>query len=90
MRKISIALLSIAAAACTPNDVTIGGAFKHDIALQTIDPEPTYAGREMEGGSGTHAAGAAERYRKGTVKEPVTIQTTTGGTGTGAAGGSPR
>lgn len=87
MRIISIAVLALAATACTPNDVTMGGALKHNIALQTIDPEPTYRGAEIEGGSGVHAASAAERYRKGTVKQPVTIETTsgTGGSGTGGS-----
>jgi hypothetical protein len=70
--------LGLAATACTPNDVTMGGAFKHNNALQTIDPDPTYARTEIEGGSGTHGASAMERYRKGEVKEPKSIQTSTG------------
>jgi len=86
MRILSIALLGLAASACTPNDVTLGGAMKHDVAMQTIDPQPRYNGTEMEGGSGDHAASAMERYRKGTVKEPQTIKTTEGATGSG--GGS--
>lgn len=87
MRIIPIALLSLAATACTPSDVTFGGAVKHDIAMQTIDPDPTYTGTEMEGGSGTHGAAALERYRKGTVKEPQSIKTTQG-TGSGSGSGS--
>lgn len=88
MRILSIALLSLAATACTPNDVTLGGALKHDLAMQTIDPEPTYTGTEMEGGSGAHAASATERYRKGTVKEPTTIKTTQGTSGSSGGGSS--
>jgi hypothetical protein len=89
MRILSIAVLALATTACTPNDVTMGGAFKHDIALQTIDPEPTYRGTEIEGGSGAHAAAATERYRKGTVKEPVSVKTTSGtGGGSGSGSGS--
>jgi len=85
MRIIPIALLGLATAACTPNDVTMGGALKHDLAMQTIDPEPTYHGSEIEGGSGIHGAAATERYRKGTVKEPQTVKTSQG---IGSGGGS--
>lgn len=96
MRVLPIALLGLAVAACTPNDVTLGGAFRHDIAMQTIDPEPTYHGTGIEGGSGDHAAAATERYRKGTVKEPQTIKSTSGansgnggsGSGSGSSGSS--
>jgi len=86
MRIFSVALLGLAVAACTPNDVTFGGAVRHNVAMQTIDPEPRYKGTDMEGGSGTHAASAMERYRKSEVKEPQTIKTTEGATGSG--GGS--
>ena len=86
MRILSIVFLSLAASACTPNDVTLGGAMKHNVAMQTIDPEPRYQGTAMEGGSGDHAASAMERYRKGNVKEPQTIKTTESTTGSG--GGS--
>jgi hypothetical protein len=78
MRIFSIALLGLAATACTPNDVTVGGALRHNIALQTIDPDPTYTGSEIEGGSGVHGAAATERYRKGTVKQPESIKTSQG------------
>lgn len=86
-RLLAIALLGLAAAGCTPNDVTFGGALKHNIALQTIDPDPVYTGSEIEGGSGTRGALAAERYRKGTVKEPQSIKTTQG-VSSGSGGGS--
>jgi len=85
MRIFSIALLGLAASACTPNDVTLGGAMKHDVAMQTIDPQPRYSGTEMEGGSGPHAAAAMDRYRKGTVKEPETMKTTEGVSGSGGS-----
>jgi len=88
MRILSIAVLGLAAAACTPNDTTLGGAYKHNIALQTIDPDPVYTGTEIEGGSGTHGALATERYRKGAVKEPVSIKTTSGSGGGSSGGGS--
>jgi len=85
MRILSIALLGLTTAACTPNDVTMGGALKHDLAMQTIDPEPTYTGSEIEGGAGTHGAAATERYRKGMVKEPQSIKTTSGVSGSGGS-----
>lgn len=87
MRIISVALLGLAATACTPNDVTLGGAHKHNIAMQTIDPDPVYTGSEIEGGSGDHGAAAVERYRTDAVKEPKSIKTTSG-TGGGSSGGS--
>lgn len=82
MRIVFIATLAMMASACTPNDVTAGGALKHDLALQTIDPQPTYKGTEMEGGSGTHAAKAMANYRGDTVKEaptPITVNIGGGG-----------
>jgi uncharacterized membrane protein YgcG len=87
MRIFFIALLGLAATACTPNDVTLGGALKHNLAMQTIDPEPTYTGHEIEGGSGTHGALATERYRKGEVKEPQSIKTTQSSSGSGGSSG---
>ena len=76
MRILSIALLGLAATACTPNDVTFGGAVKHNVAMQTIDPEPHYRGTEIEGGAGARAAAAMELYRTRNVKEPESIKTT--------------
>ena len=84
-------------AGCTPIDTTLGDAAKTDYSLQTINPEPRPVPAEaavMEGGSGTQAAGAAERYRKGTVKQPQAQTTGSGGGGSGGGssgggGGSP-
>ena len=90
MRIISVALLGLAATACTPNDVTLGGALKHDLAMQTIDPDPVYTGSEIDGGSGDHGAAAVERYRTDTVKEPKSVKTTQsigGGSGGGGSSG---
>jgi len=90
MRIISVALLGLAATACTPNDVTLGGALKHDLAMQTIDPDPTHHGAEIEGGSGDHGAAAVERYRTDAVKEPKSVKTTQsigGGSGSGGSSG---
>ena len=84
-------------AGCTPIDTTLGDSVKTDYALQTINPDPKPVPAEaavMEGGSGTQAAGAAERYRTGTVKQPQAQTTGSGGGGSGGGssgggGGSP-
>ncbi|WP_219892823.1 hypothetical protein [Aquisediminimonas profunda] len=78
---------ALAISGCTPNDTTMGGALKHNVAVQTIDPDPDYDGDKIEGGDGTHAAAATARYLKGSVKEPVTL-TTTAGSGAGSGGSS--
>ena len=77
-------------AGCTPIDTTLGDSVKTDYALQTINPDPKPVPAEaavMEGGSGTQAANAAERYRKGTVKQPQSQRTTRGGGGGSGGGG---
>jgi len=82
---------------CTPIDTTLGDSVKTDYALQTINPDPQPMSAEaavMEGGSGTQAATAAERYRKGAVKQPQPQMTGGGssgssGSGGGGGGGSP-
>jgi hypothetical protein len=80
---------------CTPHDMTFGGALRTDIALQVKDPDPAQADRPQRG-SGDQAAAAAERYRKGTVRQPVAQQTTQasnggsgGGSGAGSSGSTP-
>ena len=76
-------------AGCTPIDTTLGDSVKTDYALQTINPDPKPVPAEaavMEGGSGTQAANAAERYRKGAVKQPQS-QSTSAGSGGGSGGG---
>jgi hypothetical protein len=77
--------LSVAAAGCTPNDPTFGGAVRHNYALQVIDPDPQYAGAPNEGGSGDLGAGAVERYRTDKVKKPKSIRTTSGASGGGGS-----
>lgn len=75
-------------AACTPVDPGFGEAVRYDMAIQTVDPDPVYPeGSTEAGSSGTTAASAAERYRKGTVKPVETIGTATGGSGGGSGSG---
>ena len=56
-------------AACAPVDPGFGEAYRYDMAVQTIDPDPVYdeAGAKP-GDNGEKAAKATERYRKGQTK----------------------
>lgn len=87
--KSTIALLALAAAtACTPVDTTFGDAVKTDYSLQVINPDPAPVSAEtavIEGGDGSRAAAATERYRKGEVKQPQSIQTSNGRSGGGGS-----
>lgn len=85
MRKLFILIASAGlTAGCTPIDVGLGEALHHDLALQTLDPDPRYEGIVLEGGSGDRAAAAGKRYREGKVIPPVSIKTSTS---TGGGGG---
>lgn len=68
--------------ACTPNDIGLGDAAKANYAAQIVNPEPVYT--EAMVANGDQTAAAQERYRKGTVKKPVGVKTTTGGSGSGS------
>lgn len=76
IRNLAVALLLMPLAACAANDTTFGGAVRHNIAMQVIDPDPQYQGTPMEGGDGAVIGRAVERYKKGTVTQPVTVKTT--------------
>ena len=79
-------------AGCTPIDATFGDAVKTDYALQVINPEPRPVSAEtavIEGGSGDLAGAASERYRKGTVRQPQPVQTTTRSAGGASPGSGP-
>jgi len=81
-------MLSAVLAGCTPNDTTFGGAVRHNIALQTIDPDPVARTDAVEGGSGQRSAAAVKRYNEGTVKQPTIVSTTVGATGANGGGRS--
>ena len=93
-RSACLALLPFAAGCASvpslyeePNDAKFGEANRQTMMAQVIDPEPVY--EEPMVGSGEHAAGAVERYRTDSVKEPESISTTTSiGGGGGGGGGS--
>ena len=76
----SAALLVVSA--CTPNDIGLGDAVKSNYAAQIVNPEPVYEDAMVA--SGTQSAAGQERYRKGTVKKPVGVKTTTGGSSSGS------
>lgn len=63
--------------ACTPNDTGFGSAVRHNVALQVIDPDPQYAGTPVEGADGARSALAIDRYKKGSVKQPVRVDINT-------------
>jgi hypothetical protein len=88
MRCSFLLLLAPVAAigACTPVDTGFGEAFRWNNAQQTVNLEPVQRGPQVEGGSGQRSAAAVDRYEKGEVKEPVSLQTTM----TVSGGSSPR
>lgn len=83
-RVIAVAAAALAVSACTPNDIGLGDAAKANYAAQIVEPDPQYADAMVANGAQT--AAAQDRYRKGTVKKPVGVKTTTGGSGSGGGG----
>lgn len=81
-RIIACAAMALTVAACTPNDIGLGSAAKANYAAHVVDPDPQYA--EAMVASGAQTAAAQDRYRKGTVKKPVGVKTTSGGSGSGS------
>jgi hypothetical protein len=89
--KSKLALCCIASgglvvASCSPNDTTLGATVRHNIAAQTVDPDPKYEGDHTT--NGDVIKGAQERYRTDRVKKPKTIRTTEGGGGSGRGSGN--
>jgi hypothetical protein len=82
-RIIAVASVALAVSACTPNDIGLGDAAKANYAAQIVEPDPQYADAMVADGAQT--AAAQDRYRKGTVKKPVGVKTTTGGSGGGGS-----
>lgn len=81
-RIIAVGAAALAVSACTPNDIGLGSAAKANYAAHIVEPDPVYA--EAMAANGEQTAAAQERYRKGTVKKPVSIKTTSksgGGSG---------
>jgi hypothetical protein len=81
------ALLPILAlSACTPIDTGLGDTVRTNQALHIINPGPVDDDAPVVA-SGARAAAAAERYRKGEVKQPPAVATTSTASG---AGGPPK
>jgi hypothetical protein len=62
-------------------DPGFGEAFRYDMAIQTIDPDPGHSEEDAKpGDSGVKGAEAAKRYRTDRVKavEVITIDTGSG------------
>ena len=77
----------LVAAACAPVDPGFGEAYRYDMAVQTVDPDPVYAEDGAKpGDNGEKAAKATERYRKGQTK-PVQRESASSGS-SGSGGGS--
>jgi hypothetical protein len=83
----------LALAGCThnliteqPGDLAFGEANRQTMMAQVVDPDPAYDQPQVY--SGDHAAQAVEAYRKGAVKEPERLKTTSAiGGGSGGGGG---
>lgn len=85
-RIIAIASVALTVTACTPNDIGLGNAARANYAAHIIEPDPSYEGPQVANGAQT--AAAQDRYRKGSVKKPVGVKTTSGGSGSGSGGGN--
>ena len=85
MRPINRAAM-VLTTACTPVDRGFGEAYRYDMAIQTVDPDPVYdeAGAKP-GGNGEKAAEATKRYRKGQTK-PVQVESSSGGSSGSSSG----
>ena len=75
-RIITACAALLVVSACTPNDIGLGDAARSNYAAQIVNPEPVYEDAMVA--DGNQAAAGQERYRKGTVKKPVGVKTTTG------------
>ena len=76
-RIIACAAVAITVAACTPNDIGLGNAARANYAAQIVEPDPNYQSAQVT--NGAQAAAAQDRYRKGTIKKPVGVKTTSTG-----------
>jgi hypothetical protein len=91
MRSVRLVLLASLAAAALPaaaRDRGLGLAVQNNIAAMTVDLTPNHAGARIEGGAGTNADGAVNRYRNGRVKPllPLSGRSDLGNVALGPAG----
>ncbi len=83
-RIIATVAVALTVSACTPNDVGLGNAARANYAAHIVETEPSYESPQVA--NGVQSAAAQGRYRKGTVKKPVGVKTTSGGSGSGSSG----
>jgi hypothetical protein len=63
-------------------DPAFGEAVKHNMAIQTIDPDPVYSPEDAQPGAhGAKGSAAVKRYRTDQVKDVEQIVTSTSGEG---------
>lgn len=75
----AIAGLAFGMSGCAPVDPGFGEAFRYDMAIQTIDPDPVYPEDGAKpGDSGVKAAEATDRYRTDKVKPVETMSVSSG------------
>lgn len=79
---IGAAVAALAIAGCTPTDVTIGNSVRQTMAAQIVDPDPQYD-QPVHTTDAAKTAAAVDRYRTDRVKQPDTISTTEGPSGSG-------
>lgn len=82
IKTLGFAALAVVVAGCTSRDHYMpgfGDSVRHNIAVQTIDPDPPYAD-EPTVHDARQVIDAYGRYRTGKVKQPSPIGTS-GGTG---------
>ncbi len=91
MHRSTPAVLTFLLLAACATDPQLGSSVNNNIAAQTIDMNPKYAGVIMEAGTGERNVAAYRRYLKGTVKQPPnsSSRTLTGGDSGGGGGGTP-
>ena len=86
VKWIAVPAAIFAGTACAPVDPGFGEAYRYDMAVQTVDPDPVYAEDGAKpGDNGEHAAKATERYRKGQTK-PVQRESSSSGSSGGGSG----
>ena len=87
MIRIALCLVcfALAGTASANPDRHLGDTVRANIAAQTIDMSPDYAGRPVPGASGRRAADAMIRYQTGKLKP---LLKTNGKTELGAQGGA--
>lgn len=86
MRRLLL-IVTILTAGCT-TDREFGAVIRANVAAQTVDANPTYAGVPVEGGSGVLGVSAIERYHERKTAPLTRASSTNAGNVSGGSGGS--